>query len=190
MIKAKILSLLETVNRHGMENVIAYLNESDFFTAPASTKYHCNYTGGLAEHSLNVYELLDEKVKRFKLDVPDQSIIICALLHDVCKIDFYKEGQVWYKDDGLGPWKNKQGWKVEDSFPTGHGEKSVFILQRFMQLTDEEVLAIRWHMGMCDPGTHFNYPSGMAYQTASKHKLVTLLQTADYEASYVVEKTV
>lgn len=187
--KAKVKEALLSVNRFGMDKFVEYLEkDTDYFTAPASTVYHLNYPGGLVQHSWNVYELLKHKVEYYKVDASPQTIAICGLLHDMCKVNFYALGKKWKKDDTNGTWKEIDVWKVEDQFPIGHGEKSVIVTQRFIQLTDEEVLAIRWHLGMADPGNHFNYPSGFPFrQAVGISSLVTLLHTADMEATYMLE---
>lgn len=187
--KNKIIKILNDGlgDRDGKKDLIAWLETTDFFTAPASTMFHGNIEGGLAEHSLNVYELLAEKVKRYNLDISMGTIVICGLLHDVNKTNFYKKDFKWVKDDGK--WIQKEIWVVDDKFPSGHGEKSVFLIQKFINLTDEEILAIRWHMGNFDPGISFNYPSGFPFRQSQKsHKLVTLLMTADMEAMFILEK--
>ena len=186
-IKAVITELLKLVKREGMDNLIKYLETSDFYTAPASTKFHNNFVGGLAGHSLNVYYLLSNKVKQHNISVPEQSIILSALLHDLCKIDTYKTELKWKKDDN-NKWYQEEVWVVKDSFPIGHGEKSVIMAQRFIQLTDEEITAIRWHLAMSDPGTHFAYPTGHSFKEAfGSCPLLVCLSTSDVEASFLVE---
>lgn len=185
----QIVGLLKTINRPGMDKLIDYLiKDTDFFTAPASTKYHGNSEGGLARHSLNVYNLLEEKVKRFYPgdSISDQSVKICGLLHDLCKCDFYYRGIRWYKDD-QGKWQQEPSWLINDKLPLGHGEKSVMILQRFIQLTDMEMLAIRWHMGPT-PGTLFPPESFSYRQAMNNYPLAVLLSTADIESAYILER--
>jgi HD superfamily phosphohydrolase YqeK len=175
----------------GIENLIGYLeNGTDFFTAPASTIFHGNGDGGLAEHSLNVYHLLVEEAKISGLEYPQRTLAICGLFHDICKINYYKKSWKWDKEhkDKTGEWRKIDAYEVEDNFPVGHGEKSVIMLQRFIKLTDEEILAIRWHMGCFSPGVHFNYPDGYAYKRAQEmSKLVTLLFMADLKATKILE---
>lgn len=184
--REKILDVWKAVNREGVEGVIEFLECSDFFKAPCSTEFHLCVPGGLAKHSLNVYELLKEKVGRYNLNIDHDSIVICGLGHDLCKANFYVPGVKNVKENGS--WREKKVYKVADQFPYGHGEKSVSILQDFMKLRTEEKLAIRWHMVAFDPGIHFGYPSGFAFREASKNPLVTLLFTADYEASQILEE--
>ena len=176
--KEEIINLLKKVKRDGINDLIHMLQSTDFFTAPCSTKYHLAREEGLAEHSLNVYKLLKEKIERYKIDIPEESIIICGLLHDVCKINFYKKTESGVNSE----------WVIEDTLPLGHGEKSVMMIQDFIRLTNREKLAIRWHMVAFDAGIHFNYPSGYAFRKASQDPLVVLLFTADYEASQILEK--
>lgn len=188
--KEKILKILseDLKNREGIENFLYYLeNGTDFFTAPCSTIFHLNGEGGLAKHSLNVYTLLKEKVERHGLKTPPDTIAICGLLHDLSKTNFYVKGKKWKKENGK--WVQIDCYEVEDQFPASHGSKSVFILQRFLKLTDEEILAIQWHMGPFQQSVGFNYPDGYAYKNArEKYPLVTLLFTADFESSDVLEK--
>lgn len=190
-IQKQILEILQSVNREGTKNLVEYLTkECDYFTAPASTTYHGNTEGGLARHSLNVYNILKDKVDKYYPDgsISPQSVALCSLMHDLCKVDIYKWSKKWKKDEN-NKWFEEPCWMVKDEFPVGHGSKSVFVLQRFVQLTDEEIAAIYFHLGMCDPGVHFNYPNGFAYKDAlNLYPLVVLLQLADLEASYVVER--
>lgn len=128
------------VKRPGAAELLAWLESTDFFEAPASTKYHGAYPGGLLEHSLNVCrELMASDINR---SASTESMVICSLLHDVCKANYYAEIGM----DGDG----KTLYQVIDQFPFGHGEKSVFLISQFMRMTDEEALAIRWHMGPYD----------------------------------------
>ena len=183
-----IIGLWNKVERPGRGNLVRWLEEeSDFFTAPCSTEFHLARPGGLVQHTLNVYDLLTEKVDRYGLDdITEETVIICALGHDLCKCNFYVKGTRNVKENGK--WFEKEVWKVKDQFPMGHGEKSVSILQDFIPLLPEEKLAIRWHMAAYDAAIHFNYPSGFPFREASKITLVVLLFTADYEASQIVEK--
>jgi len=182
----RIISLWETVKREGIEGVVSFIQNSDFFKAPCSTEFHLCQPGGLAEHTLNVYDLLAEKVKRYSLPIPDETVVVCGLGHDLCKANFYIPGTRNVKENGA--WREKKIFKVQDQFPFGHGEKSVSILQDHIKLTQDEKLAIRWHMVAFDPGIHFGYPSGFPFREASKNPLVVLLFTADYEASQIIEK--
>jgi len=185
-IRNEIINLWGAVKREGANKIVDFLHISDFFEAPCSTAYHLNYPGGLAEHSLNVYNLLEEKIQRYNLAVSNDTTIICGLGHDLCKCNFYTEGTRNVKENGK--WITKKVYVVNDQFPYGHGEKSVSILQDYMLLTKDEKLAIRWHMVAFDPGIHFNYPSGFPFRAAAdKCPLVTVLFTADFEASQILE---
>lgn len=182
-VKSKIIELLSSTGRTGIERVIKYMEESDFFVAPASTKYHGNYDGGLAEHSLNVYELFKEKNERFNLGLSEETVIIAPILHDFCKINFYNKQTCWRKNDS-NRWESYDGYKVQDDFPIGHGEKSIIMLQCFIRLTKEEILMIRWHMGNSEPNE-------MQMNISNAYKLVpaaAALHTADMEASYLLEE--
>ncbi len=179
--KEKIINLLKSTNREGMEKVIEFLENSDFFTAPASTRFHGASEGGLAEHSYKVYEILKHKVancvKEFKF--PEESIIIVGLLHDICKTNYYKTDYRNAKNS-FGEWKKVPYYTVDDTIPYGHGEKSVMMLTEYIKLTNEEKYSIRWHMGFSEPKE--NYGSlGLAFK---KYPLALLVHEADLEASY------
>lgn len=186
------LSFLDTlrknVNRDGLESLIKWLESTDFFTAPASTRFHGNYEGGLCEHSLNVYDaLMDISDKYLKsCEYSPETLTIVSLLHDICKADFYKKGTKNVKQPD-GRWLAVDVWEVDDKLPLGHGEKSCMLILRHMQLTDEEMLAITWHMGGFDIRTKTGDFSCSRAQDASK--LVTALQAADLIAAQLMEET-
>ena len=144
--KERYLTILKSVKRDGILNLIEYLENSSFFKDPASAMYHGNHEGGLCEHSLAVY---DELVKLIGFD--NDTIKIVSLLHDLCKIGTYKIEYRNVKNEKV-PYYNAVG----DDFPYGHGEKSVFIIQQFIELSIEEVMAIRWHMGSYEPKELWN----------------------------------
>lgn len=187
--KERILSILRNTRRVGMEDMTAYLEHyTDFFMAPASTRHHLAHPGGLAEHSLSVHSTLVRLNETFDMDISSQEINTTALLHDVCKTNFYIEEKRWRKDD-RGKWESYTAWGVKDKLPLGHGEKSLFLVGKFLQLTDSEAAAIRWHMGCWTPGIVSDYPSGSAFRAATdKYPLVTLLHVADYMSSQLLEK--
>jgi hypothetical protein len=189
-LKEKIFNIVdENIKREGIENLKYYVEHAtDYFTAPSSTMYHGAHEGGLAEHSLNVYNTLKDKVSYFNIkDISEETLAICGLFHDICKTNFYKIGKRWTKESGV--WEQVDSYMVEDTFPSGHGEKSVFILQRFLNLTDQEILAIRWHMMAFDASIHFNYPNGYPFKKSMKEvPLVCLLATSDLEASTLLEE--
>lgn len=178
------------INREGSEALLDYLeNKSDFFTAPASARYHGAYPGGLCEHSLNVYRCLCDYLARprvqelYGVEVPQESIAVAALLHDVCKVDFYTQSFRNVKNDATGQWERKPCYTIDEKLPYGHGEKSVYILSGFMRLTRSEAMAIRWHMGFS--GTEDPRTVG---QALSQYPLAFALATADMEATYFLEK--
>lgn len=178
--KEEILGLLRTVKRDGIENIIKYLENSDFFTAPASTRFHNSCEGGLAAHSLNVYHNLVEITKDKGFD--PETLIICALLHDICKTYFYTvEMRNKKNDDGV--WVKEPYYTVKDEMPLGHGEKSCFILSKFIKLTNEELYAIRWHMGGYEPKENYSY-LGDAF---NKYPLAVYLHVADLISTYITE---
>jgi hypothetical protein len=191
--KERFRELILGTERKGIENLYNYLDkETDFFTAPASTKYHGNYEGGLLEHSLIVYELLHEKSIRLGLDIPQNSIIISALLHDVCKCNFYVKGyrnviegkKLNWKGEEVNNWVRKEVWQVDDNFPIGHGEKSVITIMRFIELTEIEIMLIRWHMGFTEPKEKY-YDLHNALNLFPE---IAAIHTADIEAAFLLEK--
>jgi len=222
--KDEIIGLLQKeVKRDGIDKLIEYLTTSDFFTAPASTRFHGTQTGDLAKHSHEVYLATSKKNKDYGLNIPEESVIIAAIFHDICKVNFYKKAededatvnQVSYLKRLTGidnkfynnltkkrasdlidhfanggtttniP-KDSPAWKIDDKLPLGHGEKSIFVLQKFIDLTDDEAMAIRWHMATYDPGIHFSYPSGYPFHHSEEIcPLLTILFTSDYEVSNI-----
>ncbi len=179
--KEEFLKLLRSTNREGIEDVINFLEKSDFFAAPASTRFHGNYEGGLMEHSMKVYEILKEKVKNtcIKINTPEESLIIMALLHDICKANYYKVDYRNAKNE-LGEWEKVPYYTVDDKIPYGHGEKSVMMLTEYIKLTNEEKYAIRWHMGFSEPKENYA-PLGLAYK---KYPIALLLNESDLESTY------
>lgn len=187
--KEEFIEIFKTnITRDGADKLLDYLtNKSDFFTAPASARYHGAYAGGLCEHSLNVYHCLVDYLQRervqelYGLEYSEESIAIVALLHDLCKIGCYKQSTRNVKDEN-GKWQTVPTYTFDDPLPYGHGEKSVYIVNGFIRLTREEAMAIRWHMGFS--GTEDNRTVGQAFQ---KYPLAFALATADMEASYFLE---
>lgn len=184
--KRQIVNILNKVERPGIDKLIEWLEKNDFFTAPASTRFHSNYEGGLAEHSLNVYKLLKRKVEEHEFKLSDDTVAICALLHDICKVNFYKLTTRNKKNDVTGKWEKVPFYLVEDDVPLGHGEKSIIILSTFINLSLDEMYAIRAHMGGYEPKENYNMVSGCW----NKCKWAVLLHAADLEASYIFEKTI
>ena len=175
----------EYVKRQGSQEFLDWLLKTDFFTAPASTKYHGACEGGLLLHSLNVYKTLRERYFEEGKD-SEESFAICALLHDLCKAQFYKVSTRNVKNDVTGQWEKVPYYTVEDAFPYGHGEKSVFLIERFMRLKTSEAMAIRWHMGGSDDSARGgSFAISLAYE---KYPLAVKLHLADLESTYLKEK--
>ena len=179
--KEKFLELLKKVNREGINELIEFIQKTDFFKAPASTRFHGDHEGGLVEHSIKVYEILKHKVETNiePIKVSEESLIIIALLHDLCKANFYK---VDYRNakNALGVWEKVPYYTVDDTIPYGHGEKSVMMITEYMKLTPEEKYCIRWHMGFTEPKEQYR-TLGLAYK---KYPLALLTHEADLEATY------
>ena len=180
--KEKFIQLLRKTNREGIEDLINFIEEkTDFFTAPASTRFHGSHEGGLLEHSMKVYEILDYKIINNVIDlhVPEDTIIIVSLLHDICKVNFYK---VDYRNakNARGEWEKVPYYTIDDTIPYGHGEKSVMMLTEYIKLTSEEKYSIRWHMGFSEPKEVYS-SLGAAYK---KYPLALLVNEADLEATY------
>jgi len=199
--KKKFLSLCrKDIQREGIEDLLKYLDGTDFFTAPSSAKFHLNEAGGLCKHSLNVYDVLTTLYERvahplikanlspFTNEITEESLTIAALFHDVCKIGIYHEAERWRKDSA-GRWESYKGYEVRENFPFGHGEKSCIMLSKYIQLNRNELLAIRWHMGMYDIGENGSAQRRAFYEACDQSLLTTLLQCADSLASKVAEKT-
>lgn len=179
----------ENIRREGADKLLEYLMSpsSDFFTAPASTRYHGAYEGGLVEHSLNVYECLCDYLARervqelYGIEASEETVAIVSLLHDICKMNFYKKSFRNVKDEN-GVWNKVPTYEIDDRLPYGHGEKSVYIVSGFMRLTREEAFAIRYHMGFS--GNEEARDVGKAFEM---FPLAFALSTADMEASYFLE---
>ena len=172
------------VTRPGADKLLAWLDTTDFFRAPASTRFHGACAGGLLMHSLNVYHCLREHY--FEPGDSEESFALCALLHDVCKANFYKPGTRNVKNEATGQWEKVPTFTIEDAFPYGHGEKSVFLIERFMKLKVEEAVAIRWHMGGFDDAARGGcFAISQAYD---QYPLAVKLHLADLEATYLKEK--
>lgn len=163
------------ITRPGADEFLKWLKSTDFFTAPASTRFHGAYEGGLLEHSLNVYyELLP-------LVADAETAAICGLLHDVCKADIYVHSFRNVKNEETGKWERVPCYVKKDKFPYGHGEKSVYFIMKHMKLADEEAMAIRWHMGAYDDAARTNL--GLISDAQAWNPLVYELHAADMRAS-------
>ncbi len=177
------------IKREGADRLLQHLlsSGSDFFTAPASTRFHGAYEGGLVEHSINVYECLKDYLSRervkelYGIEVSDETVAIVALLHDLCKMNFYKPGFRNVKDDN-GVWQKVPTYEIDDKLPYGHGEKSVYMISGFMRLSREEAFAIRYHMGFSGDEPARNV--GAAFEM---FPLAFALSTADMEATFFLE---
>lgn len=217
--KERLETVVRFVQRDGIEDLLKFAAESDFYTAPCSTKFHLNIPGGLAQHTMNVIDCALGINKRYKEIYLMDSIIISAFCHDLCKINFYTfdnepptDPQITFlrslciKAGIKVPEKLTKSYvsiciehlksmkklplpeftisyKVDDQLPLGHGEKSLYIAQKFLKLTDEEAMAIRWHMGAWDlPSSAHPYNAAI-----EKSKLVAILILADMEASTLME---
>ena len=179
----------QTIRRPGADELLAYLNRSDFFRAPASMRYHCAYEGGLCEHSVNVYRRLLANVRAeygedWEKVVSHETVAVCGLLHDLCKIDFYKPDFRNVKENG--EWVRKPCFTREEVLPFGHGEKSVYIAGSFIKLTREEAMAINWHMGGFD--VRAKGGDGSISDAYRLYPLAVLLHVSDLEATYIDEK--
>ena len=169
------------ITREGSKELLAWLeNKSDFFTAPASAKFHLACEGGLVTHSVSVAKLM----LRYD-DEPKESLAICGLLHDLCKVNFYKVSTRNVKNEVTGQWEKQPFYQVEDSFPFGHGEKSVYMIERFFRLKGPEAMAIRWHMGGFDDAVKGgSFSISRAYE---RYPIAVKLHLCDMESTYLLE---
>lgn len=193
--KAKFIELLRSTGRKGIEETITMLEQSGFFQAPASTRFHLSYEGGLLEHSLGVCRIalmVRNQLLRVKPELeeklPEKSVILASLLHDTCKAEIYKKAMKRRKNPS-GFWEDYEGYDVDYSqFPVGHGEKSVIVLlQAGLELTTEEILAIRWHMSAWDLPFQSYEQMGSLNAAREKTPLLGLLQAADGLSANVLE---
>lgn len=189
--KEKFIEIYNTyIKREGSDRLLEYLlsKSSDFFEAPASTRYHCAHEGGLLEHSLNVFECLKEYLERDRVkkvfdinSYSEESVAIVSLLHDLCKVNVYKKSLRNVKDE-KGAWQQVPYFEYDDKLPYGHGEKSVYIITGFMKLSREEAFAIRYHMGFS--GEENKTTIGNALNA---FPLALALNISDMEASFFME---
>lgn len=190
---------LMSTGREGMDKLLNFIGKSDFYTAPASSRYHNCHEGGLLEHSLNVYDCLLKKNDNptwfeYFGTLDKRSLIISSLLHDTCKtytyITEYKNKKVYSEsgkksdDNGRFDWVSVPGYTVDDKVPYGHGEKSVMMIEEFIKLLPVERYAIRWHMGFTEPKEVW----GTLSAAIRKYPLILALHEADLEATYLLEK--
>ena len=177
----------DNIKREGAERILEYLENTDFYTAPASTRFHGSHPGGLLVHSINVFYCLKDYLARsrtkeqYNMDYSDETIAIVSLLHDLCKVNVYKEGFRNVKDDN-GVWQKVPTYEFDDRMPYGHGEKSVYIINGYMRLSREEAFAIRYHMGFSGPEDN-----NTVGRVMEQFPLAFALCTADMEATYYLE---
>ena len=186
--KERFIEIYRTkIHREGAEALLGFLEHSDFFTAPASTRFHGAYEGGLLDHSLNVYDCLVDILARprmkevYGIEYSEESAAIVALLHDLCKVNFYQVSYRNVKDEN-GNWTRAPYYTIEDTLPYGHGEKSVYIVSGYMRLTRDEAFAIRYHMGFSGPED-----ANQVGRALEMFPLAYALCAADMEASYFLE---
>lgn len=180
-IEAKYRNYFAYINRPGAADLLQWMGANGFFEAPASKRHHGAKPGGLAEHSVNVFRRLlwlnAEEEKRQQSPQYDlETVAICGLLHDLCKIDAYRKSEF----EGITE------YQLTKNFPAGHGEKSVILILQFIKLTQEEILAIRWHMGQYD-----FYARGGGYDLDNafrQSKLAVMLHLADMMATHFDER--
>ncbi|MEE0757337.1 hydrolase [Allofournierella sp.] len=172
------------VTRPGADKLLEWLSTTDFFKAPASTRFHGACEEGLVMHSLNVYHALMDRF--FEEGDNPESMAVCGLLHDLCKANYYKTGSRNVKNEATGQWEKVPIFMVEDQFPYGHGEKSVYLIERFIRLKPAEAVAIRWHMGGFDDAARGGCRAiSEAYDA---YPLAVKLHLADLTATYLMEK--
>lgn len=180
--KERFVSLCNQITRPGIEDLMSWLEKSDFYVAPASSKFHGSYPGGLLEHSLNVYDELKRLLKAYpEIQIPEETAIICSLFHDLCKVNRYKTEKRNRKNNA-GQWESYDFYTVSEKFYFGgHGSKSVFIIQQFIKLTPEEAVAINCHMSSWDG----NKDVGLAFE---QYPFAWLVHVADESSTYIIEK--
>lgn len=167
----------KNITRAGIDKLMNYLEKTDFYTAPASTKFHESYEGGLVDHSIKVYQELKRLVEAYKLEVSDETVAIISLFHDLCKVGCYKVGTKNVKDEATGQWHKEPFYQFEEDFVYGgHGSKSVYMLMFYLKLSADEAVAIQNHMGP-ENGTYDALNAFRAYP------LAFLLHTADLAAT-------
>lgn len=186
------------IDRPGIDKLMDYVRKSDFYKAPASTKYHLSVPGGLLQHSLNVLDALrgilthnsneDESHWDYEVaghtvaSISDESLTIMALFHDICKTYFYTTSTRNVKNKQTGKWEEKPYYDIDDKMPLGHGDKSAMIIKQYMELTSPEMYAIWWHMGITDGGDIRQFG-----QAIDKYPIIYALHTADMIASHFME---
>lgn len=194
--KAEFLKIwTERVRREYADDLLAWLErETDFFEAPASTRHHGAHPGGLLDHSLNVYHRLRAIVcvetygattSDLLAEDVEETVAILGLLHDVCKVGVYHKTDI-FKAALEGKLDTMAPYEFRDPLPLGHGEKSLYLIQRHMDLEPEEAMAIRWHMGAYDDAAKTDNRALSAAMAASTW--VWRLHQADMCAAWVDER--
>ena len=184
----RYINLWKSVKRDGIDGLVKFIEKSDMKVAPASTRFHSSYEGGLLQHSLNVYDCLQAKRespmwKEVLKDVSDETMIITALGHDFCKLYFYEKSTRNVKNEDTGRWEKVPIFLCNDKYPLGHGSKSVIFIQMFIKLSMEEIMAINWHMGFSVPKEEYS-SVGLTFE---KYPLALVLHEADLEATNLLE---
>jgi hypothetical protein len=171
------------ITRDGADELFAWLKTTNFFSAPASTKFHSAFNGGLAQHSIAVHECLLRLLAQNKIGASDETLALVALYHDICKADIYVETTRNVKNPDTGIWEQVPYYEVKDGFPFGHGEKSVILLREYVDLSRDEMLAVNTHMGGFDERARSN--SYLISNTFEACPLAVLLHEADLQATFL-----
>ena len=181
--KERFISLCKGIHREGIDDLMQWLEESDFYTAPASARYHGSYAGGLLEHSLNVYDELQRLLAAYpQIFVSEETAVICSLFHDLCKVNFYAT-EKRNRKNSEGQWESYDAYTFKEKFCYGgHGSKSVYLVQHFIKLTPEEAVAIQCHMSSWEDGASKSV--GSAFE---QFPFAWLLHVADESATYILE---
>lgn len=190
-LKENFIRTAYLIKRDGINEFIEWLKTTDFFEAPSSTLYHSNYEGGLVEHSLLVTKFALHNFNLMVKEKPDleylrESVVVSALFHDVCKIDTYKRAKKWTKDEN-DKWKEYYGWEKKEDLPLPHATKSLFLIGKYVKLTNPEALAIAYHMGAFNPSYCINGMEKMTFEQALEHPLVKLIISSDMLATTLEE---
>ena len=181
--KTRFISLCENINRPGIKELMQWLDENEFYTSPASTRYHGAHAGGLLEHSLNVYDELSRLLTVYpQIEISDESKIICSLFHDLCKVNMYSI-EKRNRKNSEGQWESYDAYVIKEKFCYGgHGSKSVYLIQHFIDLTPEEAVAIQCHMSSWEDGA--SKTVGNAF---SQFPFAWLVHVADESATFILE---
>lgn len=189
--KIDFLELATKIKRNGIVDLLKYLDTTDFFEAPASGDYHNNCERGLIDHSINVTNQMQKLNDDQGLEIDRESILIVGLFHDICKINTYKVGETWDKEhkEKTGEWKKKKTYITDEDLPIGHGDKSVAILAKYLDMTNAEMAAIRFHMGAFEVGVMLQYGlKKQFYEATSRYPITNLVHIADMIASRFIEQ--